>query len=440
MCGHNRKSKDGSCIAIVTEDMKLSYIVTESLSSIRTLTFPWQKLRLKENSKITSISFKLNDTVLLGYSDGSIIKSKYNEEPLNLIFENRHKKTVTSDEEEFENIQSVFSTDLVEHIENTQNTNDNSYSTEVNPVEYLLVSNRYKIVFSIIKYFGGLNKVNLYCLRNNRFERFFCKLDGVVNSAKLIDKKDLMIVVTMKIETKHSTLEIWNYNENQVPVAIYDLSSLLPNSFTVRAMSITQMPNRYYGRNTNHGIVDGDMIFLGTTKGDVILAKICPLQATGKIGFDPLYIYKLKNDSQQTGEEMSNKFEVSFVSFDLYFDVLILGDVSSNVRFFEKILQIGKNQSHEDNLPFFSFFGINASSDILSKDKNEEFNLDLPLFSVNHDVIKDRSIIVYDQGRDLIISNIQDENYSTNYDSSPEGKAKTKIVGFFGENSKAEKF
>lgn len=104
---------------------------------------------------------------------------------------------------------------------------------------------------------------------------------------------------------------------------------------------------------------------------------------------------------------MSSKYEVSFLSFDLYFDVLMLGDISSNVRFFEKILQIGKSLRYEENLPFFSFFYQTKISSI----KDYHFHHELPIFSVKHDLIKDRSIIIYDQGRDLVISKLNDETF-----------------------------
>lgn len=165
------------------------------------------------------------------------------------------------------------------------------------------------------------------------------------------------------------------------------------------------MPKKYLGRSSKQGVVDGDLIFLGTTRGDIILGKISNSYANNKHTFEMLNILKLKNDSQK-GEDMSNCYEISFIYFDLFFDLLILGDVNSNIRFIEKILQIGKSQNIEETLPFFSFDNEENSyftSKHLNKNKNEIFT-DLPLFSVNHDVIKDRSIIMYDEGRDLMIS------------------------------------
>ncbi len=277
----------------------------------------------------------------------------------------------------------------------------------MNSVDFLLVSLRFKTLFSIQKQPAGTNKVNLFCLRSNSFQKTFCKIEGTINTAKLIDKKDLLLIALFKFETKLSSLQIWHYSESSCPLSVYNLSQLLNYPFTVRTISITQMPDRYYGRNTNHGIVDGDMIFLGTTRGDVVLGKILTLTSTNKIGFEPLYIYKLRNSQ---GEEMCNKYEISYITFDLYFDVLIIGDVSSNVKFFEKVLQIGKQQSQEENLPFFSFFA--DSTKFQNKDKLDETlnNYDLPLFSVNHDVIKDRSIITYDQGRDLTVTIINEDS------------------------------
>ena len=120
------------------------------------------------------------------------------------------------------------------------------------------------------------------------------------------------------------------------------------------------------------------------------------------------YVYKLKND-KAGGEELANKFEITFIHFDLYFDVLMIGDSSSNVRFFEKILQLSKSNSQEENLPFFSmFYDGEALASTRERKLRKEYHYDLPIFSVSHDVIKDRCVIIYDQGRDLVISKIDD--------------------------------
>lgn len=243
------------------------------------------------------------------------------------------------------------------------------------------------------------------------FSKRFCKIEGTINNAKLIEKKDLIVIVTFNIDTKLTKLEIWHFNENECPVSFYNLSSLLDYPFTIRTTHITPMPKRYLGRSSNQGLVDGDLIFLGTTRGDIILGKISNSYANNKHTFDMLNIFKLKNDAQK-GEEMSNCFEISFIYFDLFFDLLILGDVNSNVRFLEKVLQIGKPQSIEETLPFFSFENeenLYKKLKLSYKNKNETFT-DLPMFSVNHDVIKDRSIIMYDEGKDLFISNCTEES------------------------------
>ena len=272
-------------------------------------------------------------------------------------------------------------------------------------VEFILISDRYKSLFAVQKVNAGLSLINIFCLRNNKFDRRFCKIEGTINFVKLIEQKDLILVITFNIDTKLTKLEIWQFNENECPVSVYNLSSILDYPFTIRTLHITSMPKKYLGRSSKQGLVDGDLIFLGTTRGDIILGKISHSYANNKHTFDMLNIFKLKNELGK-GEEMSNSFEISFIYFDLFFDLLILGDVNSNVRFLEKVLQIGKCQTVEDNLPFFSFEDeekLYTNYKNGNKNKNEIFT-DLPLFSVNHDVIKDRSIIMYDEGKDLIIS------------------------------------
>lgn len=83
-------------------------------------------LGIKENSKITVLNFKLSDTVFLGYSDGSIIKAKFNEQPINLLYENSNKFKVSA-EDEFENIKSVFSTDMIIRKNSGNNVTNSSY-------------------------------------------------------------------------------------------------------------------------------------------------------------------------------------------------------------------------------------------------------------------------------------------------------------------------
>jgi len=284
--------------------MKLSLIITEQFTIIRTTTIDYNKLYIKESSRILSLNYKLRDSILLGYSDGSVIKLKYNEEPKNLIYQISNKKVIKSEEEEFQNIKSIFTTDY--SLSSIEASRDSNY------IELMLVSFRYKSLFVFQKFNVGINKVNLFCLRTNHFEREFFRVDGVVNCADLIDKKDLLLVVTFNVENKKTSLEIWNYSDGSSPVAFFNLSYLFDFSFTIKCMGVTEMPDRYYGRNENHGIVHWDMVFFGTTKGDVILGKFCNLVSNNKIRFQPVNIYKLKNNPQ-CGDQMSSKYEVGFL-------------------------------------------------------------------------------------------------------------------------------
>lgn len=432
LCDYNRKSKEGSLIAIVTEDLKISLINTENLTIIRSFLFNNNlKLRIKDNSKVTALNFKLADTLLVGYSDGSIIKSKLNDDPFNLLYENTVNKFKISADDEFEKIKSVFSTDTTD---NRQSDKIVDNYDEGFLIEYLLVSKKYKIIFSFQKSTGSFNKVNILDLRNNTFERTFCKIEGMINSVKLLDKRDLLLVVVFNIETKQSNLDIWHYSDGSCPISTFKISNLLEYPYTIKTMNLASMPMRYIGRNSNHGMVDGDLIFLGTTKGDVILGKIYNLHSNNKAGFELLFIYKLKNNIIG-GEELSNKFEISFLSFDLFFDILVLGDSSSNVRFFEKVMQIGKPSTNEENFPFFSFLFESYKPPTGAKNKyKNEINYDLPLFSVNHDVIKDRSIIMYDNGRDLIITPMEEENQ----DESVNKEKNVLLQASFGDSLEKE--
>lgn len=123
---YNRKSKEGSLICIITEDNRVFLINTENLTIIKSLFFNNNSiLNIKQHSKITSINFELADTLFFGLSDGSIIKYKFNEEPINLKYDNcQDKNNSVTTEDEFDNIKCIFSTDrLIQNYEPSSNLN-----------------------------------------------------------------------------------------------------------------------------------------------------------------------------------------------------------------------------------------------------------------------------------------------------------------------------
>ena len=132
--------------------------------------------------------------------------------------------------------------------------------------------------------------------------------------------------------------------------------------------------------------------------------------------------YKLHKNENLEVEDVSNKYEISFIAYDFNFDMVYFGDLSSNVKFIEKVLQLGKSYIKQDNFPLFSLDYENNSfenKDKKKKKRNEflkeldsQTNYDLPYLSMSHDIIKDRNIILYDKGSNVNIQNIH------NYDKA----------------------
>jgi len=111
-------------ICIVTEDNRVFLINSENLTIIKNLYFNNNSvLNIKQNSKITSINFDCFDTLFFGLSDGSIIKYKFNEEPINLKLDSLSNNIAASSEDEFDNIKCIFSTDRL--IQNYDGINSN---------------------------------------------------------------------------------------------------------------------------------------------------------------------------------------------------------------------------------------------------------------------------------------------------------------------------
>ena len=129
--------------------------------------------------------------------------------------------------------------------------------------------------------------------------------------------------------------------------------------------------------------------------------------------------YKLHKNDDLEIEDVSNKYEISFISYDFNFDMVYFGDLSSNVRFIEKVLQLGKSYSKQDNFPIFSLDYENnilendnkrKKRNIFLKELDSQTNYELPYFSMSHDIIKDRNIILYDKGNNVEIQNIHNYN------------------------------
>ena len=111
-------------------------------------------------------------------------------------------------------------------------------------------------------------------------------------------------------------------------------------------------------------------------------------------------------------------------------------------------MQIGKKENVDNNLPFFSF----DDDDIIYKklsDENCDFvpklNYDLPIISINHDVIKDRSIILYDKGRKFDIKKYNNNVLVSNEENEENNNSDNEISSDFedldgdNENEKNKK-
>ena len=165
-----------------------------------------------------------------------------------------------------------------------------------------------------------------------------------------------------------------------------------------------------------------DIIVLGTSKGDIIIGEISISPFNNQPNFKHIMTYKLHKNENLEIEDVSNKYEISFIAYDFNFDMVYFGDLSSNVKFIEKVLQLGKSYVKQDNFPLFSFDYENNSfenKDKKKKKRNEflkeldsQTNYDLPYLSMSHDIIKDRNIILYDKGSNVNIQNIH------NYDKA----------------------
>ena len=453
---YNKKSKEGSILVCVTTDMKCYFISTENLSInqiINVLTNT--NLKIKDNSLISCINFELNDALLIACTDGSVIKCKLNEEPVNLLYEYK-ENLFKNPEDEFVSITNVFSNLLdnwvddsfftikedcdIENNENNIYNNGNTFQkNKLSSIEEMHISNKYKVLFCCHKMIAGKSNISLFDLRTNVFTGIFCKIKRIIRSSTINDKKNILLIITLEPEKKKTQLEVWKYEENSCPVGTYDFSYLINYSFTINSFFVKSVPDIFNNiiipeENNNNMVeiiednksikekMDKDIIALGTSKGDIIIGEISISPFNNQPNFKHIMTYKLHKNEGLEVEDVSNKYEISFIAYDFNFDMVYFGDLSSNVRFIEKVLQLGQSKAKENNFPLFSMDYENNTYENNNKNKKErnqflkeldsQTNYDLPYFSMSHDIIKDRNIILYDKGNNVEIQNIH--NYNNN--------------------------
>ena len=447
---YNKKSKEGSILVCVTTDMKCYFISTENLSInqiVNVLTNT--NLKIKDNSLISCINFQLNDALLIACTDGSVIKCKLNEEPVNLLYEFK-ENLFDNPEDEFVSITNVFSNLLDNWVDESDFTikedndidnngyinNDSFQKNKLTAIEKMHISNKYKTLFCCHKMISGKSDISLFNLRTNTFIGIFCKIKGIIRCSNINDKRNTLLIITLEPEKKKTQLEVWKYEENSCPVGTYDFSNLINYSFTINSFYVKSVPelfnNIVLGEDNNNNMieikdsnklinekVDKDIICLGTSKGDIIIGEISISPFNNQPNFKHIMTYKLHKNEDLEIEDVSNKYEISFIAYDFNFDMVYFGDLSSNVRFIEKVLQLGKSNIRQNNFPLFSLdYDNNISENEKKKIKKNEFlkeldsqtNYDLPYLSMSHDIIKDRNIILYDKGNNVEVQNIHNYN------------------------------
>ena len=453
---YNKKSKEGSILVCVTTDMKCYFISTENLSINQTINVLTNtNLKIKDNSLISCINFQLNDALLIACTDGNVIKCKLNEEPVNLLYEYK-ENLFKNPEDEFVSITNVFSNLLDNWVDDSfftikeDNDIDNNMTSDLNnnifqnnklsSIEKMNISHKYKVLFCCHKLISGKSKISLFNLRTNVFIGIFCKIKGIISCSEVNDKRNTLLIITLNLEKKRTQLEVWKYEENSCPVGTYDFSNLINYSFTINSFFVKSIPDIFNNiiigeeNNSNNNIIeikntennlikekiDKDIIALGTSKGDIIIGEISISPFNNQPNFKHIMTYKLHKNIDVEIEDVSNKYEITYIAYDFNFDMVYFGDLSSNVRFIEKVLQLGKFNSQKENFPLFS---LNYENDIIEKmDKKEikknkflneldqQTNYELPYFSINHDIIKDRNIILYDKGENVEIQKVSNYN------------------------------
>ena len=456
---YNKRSKEGSILVCVTSDMKCFFISTENLNINQTINVLTNtNLKIKDNSLISCINFDLNDAILIACTDTSVIKCKLNEEPVNLLYEFK-ENLFKNPEDEFVSITNVFSNlldswsddsfftikednDIIDENNRNSFSNNNLHfeKDKLSAIEEMHISHKYKVLFCIHKMFSGKSNISLFNLRTNVFIGLFCKIKGIIRCSTINDKRNTLLIISLDPEKKKTQLEVWKYEENSCPVGTYDFSYIINYSFTINSFFVKSVPDIFnninlVGNVTKDSIIDNineednnnmmkekidkDIIALGTSKGDIIIGEISISPFNNQPNFKHISTYKLHKNVNLETEDVSNKYEISFIAYDFNFDMVYFGDLSSNVRFIEKVLQLGKLDVKSDNLPLFSFeYENNVLENIKNnKDKNKflkeldsQKNYELPYISMNHDIIKDRNIILYDKGENVEIQDIHNYN------------------------------
>ena len=353
----NRKSDEGSTICIVNGKNQLILYYTETLSQIWSIDLTTNSNLFFEFASPTSIDFSMRDTILVGFSDNSLVKARI----LDVSAQNLSKVPKTGEIFDSDDSMSRMSKCLDEL----------SQSDEIN---LILVSRVYKLAYSF-SINGNQQKINIFCMKANTFLRVYAKDWERVDFATLDEKNKTMSIIYEKFDDYY--LKMISLRDSTEQLNLVNLSvefgSKVTSMIKISVPSSTAMtPDR----------TKASLLGIGFEEGSFSIVKVYSNY------FSVLFSLSLD------GKNCS----VSQMRYDVFFDVLVIINNENQIRVFEKMMQFGKKKF--DEAPLISFYN---ELQPLPEEKPNEFEENIPLISIDHDLLKDKDIVLYESGKNIKI-------------------------------------
>lgn len=448
------------------------YLYDLSLSILNNISF---KSKMNSTSdlasrKTTFQSFK-NDSIMFFHKLTPRGMVNLSTENINFLL----NKDEPTNEELFEKLDNVFSEEINEDEEfdnrsmsseesykNSQYSKYSMYSQTSNKLSSCrnYNENGYKKIFISVKnsllIFIYVNEVlntssiELYELKSLSYLSLFKKINGQIEFSQYVTSQFTENLIGLIYNNESYYIEVWDVtNKNKISsnkLSFSNISSDLSiTAFKVISLLDSSLDVKHKLENDQK--IQVFYVIIGYSNGKLELYTINNKYYTYKYENESENEYHNEEKSDQNEnllfpsnffyvfeEKASTKRKITYINYDLYFDILMIGDSEFMIYIIEKASIIIKSKTNTFKSTF-ELFSLSHKKDFHFKEPNRKKGKEMkgkckevfkrkiissgrvPFFSFDHDLLYDEgNIILYDKGKKISVLYCESDSNSSNSD------------------------
>lgn len=349
-----------------------------------------------------------------------------------------------SSEESYKNSQYSKFSQTTKSLSLCQNYNENGYKKIFISVKNSL------IIFIYINEILNTSSIELYELKSLSYLSLFKKINGRIVFSQYVTSQFRENLIGLIYNNEDYYIEVWDVMNKDKIISNKLSFSSISSDLSITAFKVIPLLDssldvkRKLENDQKHQVF---YIIIGYSNGKLELYTINNIYYT--------YTYENENESENENEgksdrnenllfpsnffyvfeeNVSSKRKITHINYDLYFDILIIGDSDFMIYIIEKASIIIKSKTNSFKSTF-ELFSLSHRKDFHFKEPNRKKGKEMkgkckevfkrkvissgrvPFFSFDHDLLYDEeNIILYDKGKKISVFYYESDSNSSNSD------------------------